>query len=57
MSQMERSNYNEVAPRVYLSGYGTIQPMNNTAPELHGGSAAFYWVNSDKIASITELCV
>lgn len=42
---MERDNYKVVAPRVYLSGYGTIQPMYPNPPQIHGGSAVFYWVS------------
>ena len=41
----ERTNYPLISPRVYLTGFGTIQPFMGKFA-FHGGSAAFYWDQS-----------
>lgn len=41
----ERSNYPMISPRVYLTGFGTLQPFMGKYA-FHGGSAAFYWDQS-----------
>ena len=41
----ERTNYPVVSQRVYVTGFGTMQPFMGTSA-FHGGSAAFYWDQS-----------
>ena len=41
----ERTNYPAISPRVYVTGFGTLQPFMGKYA-FHGGSAAFYWDQS-----------